>query len=53
MYSLVWDGDDSGNGTVTYSQARYDSGETVEKFTYSVKGNKFTELKEKKAKKKK
>lgn len=53
VYSLVWDGDDSGNGTVTYSQARYDSGETVEKSAYTVKGNQFTELKEKKAKKKK
>ncbi len=51
VYSLKWDGDNNGNGTVTYTKSRYDTDEIIEKFDYRVKGDKFTEIKQKKKKK--
>ena len=51
VYSVKWDGDDNGNGTVTYTKTRYDNDKAVEKFAYKVEGERFTEIKPKKKKK--
>lgn len=50
VYTVKWDGDESGNGTVTYTKKRYDTNEVVEKFSYKVEGEKFSEIKPKKKK---
>ena len=49
VYSVKWDGDDEGNGTVTYTKKNYDTGKTVKKYAYKIeKGKKLTEIKSKK-----
>ena len=50
VYSMLWDGDDNGSGTVTYTKSRYDTDEVVEKFSYQVEGEKFSKIKKKKKK---
>ncbi len=43
VYHLIWndDGNNIGNGTVTFMKTRYDDGEEIEKISYQVKGNHF------------
>ena len=48
VYSIQWNGDDNGNGTVTYTKTRFDTEKVVEKFAYKVEGEKLTEIKPKK-----
>lgn len=52
VYRLTWEdsGDDSGNGTVTFSKSRYDTGKTVEQFAYKVNGDEYKEIRTKKKK---
>lgn len=48
VYSIKWDGDDSGNGKVIYQKIRYDTDEVMEKFAYRIEGEKLSEIKQKK-----
>jgi hypothetical protein len=41
VYSVKWDGDDNGNGTVTYTKTIYGKKKPTEKFSYKVKGDKL------------
>ena len=48
VYSVKWNGDDSGSGSVIYTKKEYDTGKVVKKYTYKVEGDSFEEVKPKK-----
>ena len=50
VYSVKWDGDDNGTGTVTYTKTQYDTKKVVEKFAYKVEGDEYSLIKPKKKK---
>ncbi len=52
VYSVKWDGDSNGKGTVTYAKTNYETGKVSKKYVYKVEGDKFTEVKAKAKKKK-
>ena len=41
---MKWNGDDNGNGTVTYSKTVYGKKKPTEKFSYKVKGDKLEKV---------
>lgn len=47
LYSQIWSPDPKtyGNGTVTFLKCEYATGKEIEKFAYSVEGDRFTEIK--------
>ena len=44
VYTVKWDGDNSGKGSVYFTKSEYDSGKIVEKTVYKVEGDKFKRI---------
>lgn len=44
VYTVNWDGDNSGKGSVYFTKSEYDSGKIVEKTVYKVEGDKFKRI---------
>ena len=47
LYSVKWDGDENGTGTVTYVKTRLDTGKVLNKYIYSIEGDTFRKVKPK------
>ena len=44
VYSQTWEGDNNGNGTLTFAKYEYVSGPYVERFAYRIEGDTFTKV---------
>ena len=44
VYTVEWNGDSSGNGSVYFTKSKYDGGKIVEKYVYKVRGDKFERI---------
>ena len=44
VYSQTWEGDNNGNGTLTFAKYEYVSGTYVERFAYRIEGDTFTKV---------
>ena len=44
VYTVKWDGDNSGKGSVYFTKSEYDSGKIVEKTVYKVEGDKLKRI---------
>jgi hypothetical protein len=50
LYSVKWDGNENGVGTVTYTKTNLGTGKVVSQYRYSVDGERFKEIRPKKKK---